>query len=117
MMAGFLARTYDVERKDGSPKPRLVLMNRWKPAQGLIGGDTQRIHSIEAQYNAITYKHLLLPVWMMGYRYSNKSYQVVVNAATAEVQGDRPYSAAKIAFAVVAGLVIAGTIAYFASQN
>ncbi|NOX58239.1 MAG: hypothetical protein GXP29_05195 [Planctomycetes bacterium] len=118
MLAGFLARTYDVELEQGF----LIAKGNFEKAlvanaKSLIGGDAQRIHSIETQYNAITYKHLLLPVWMMGYRYANKAYQVVVNAATAEVQGDRPYSAVKIAFAVVCGLVVAGGIAYVASSR
>jgi hypothetical protein len=40
-----------------------------------------------------------------------------VNGQTGKVQGERPYSAWKIAFAVVIGLIIAGTVAYFVSQN
>jgi hypothetical protein len=58
----------------------------------------------------------LLPVWMLAYRYKGKSYQVVVNAATGEVQGDRPWSAWKIALAVIAGLVVVGGI-YWLSRT
>ncbi|WP_373535766.1 hypothetical protein [Microcoleus sp.] len=75
-----------------------------------IGGDEQRVHSVSTDYNAITFKHILLPVWMCAYRYQNKQYQVIVNARTAEVQGDRPYSAWKIAGAVVSGIVFAGAM-------
>ena len=34
-----------------------------------IGGDEQRIHSMTSRYGAITFKHLLLPAWLMAYRY------------------------------------------------
>ena len=64
----------------------------------------QRIHSIDTRHDAVTYKHLLLPVWMLAYRYAKKSYQVVVNAGTGEVQGDRPWSWIKITLAVLAGI-------------
>ena len=64
-----------------------------------IGGDTQRIHDIDSRYDAITFKHLLLPVWSLGYRYRTKPHQLVINAVTGEVQGTRPYSFWKIFFA------------------
>ena len=59
----------------------------------------------------MTYKHLLLPLWLMAYRFRDKAYQVMVNAGTGEVQGDRPYSWVKIALAVLALAVVAGGIA------
>jgi hypothetical protein len=70
-----------------------------------IGGDEQRVHSMDTNYSALTYKHVLLPIWIMAYRYSGKSYRVVVNAMTGQVSGERPYSAIKIALAVIAGLI------------
>ena len=74
---------------------------------GLFGGDDQRIHNISTRYNALTYKHLLLPVWLLTYRYNEKPYRVVVNAATGEVQGERPYSWIKITLTVLAVLAVA----------
>jgi DNA-directed RNA polymerase subunit RPC12/RpoP len=117
MLAGFLARTYDVELDEGFASAKLRFDEAIEAdVRAHIGGDTQRIHSIDTQYNAITYKHLLLPIWMMGYRYAEKIYQVVVNATTAEVQGDRPYSWIKITFAIITGLAVAGGFAYLASR-
>lgn len=76
-----------------------------------IGGDEQRVHDIRSTYSQVTFKHILLPVWLSTYRFRNKVYQFLVNARTGEVCGDRPYSAWKIALAVLAGLVVAGVIA------
>jgi hypothetical protein len=75
-----------------------------------MGGDEQRVHSIFTDYSAITFKHILLPVWLCAYRYQNQRYQVMVNARTAEVQGERPYSVWKITAAVVSGVVLAGVM-------
>ena len=73
-----------------------------------IGGDDQRVHSIQTHFGALTYKHLLLPLYLLSYKYGGKSYQVVVNAATGEVQGERPYSWIKITLLVLLILAIAG---------
>ena len=75
-----------------------------------IGGDEQRISHQQTQYNGITYKHLLLPLWLLAYRYQDKVYQVAINAGTGEVQGERPYSVWKITFAILLGILIAGGI-------
>lgn len=70
-----------------------------------IGGDQQRILNAETEYSQITFKHILLPFWVAGFRFGKKSYQFIVNARTGEVQGDRPYSKWKIFFAGV-GVVL-----------
>jgi DNA-directed RNA polymerase subunit RPC12/RpoP len=111
-LAGFLARTYDIPLKDGFgiAKERIDAQISAE-VRRRIGGDEQRVWSIKSRYDAITFKHLLLPVWLLTYRFHNKPYRVYVNAATGEVQGDRPYSWVKITIAVLLGLAIAGIIA------
>jgi len=47
-----------------------------------------------------------LPVWIGAYRFQGKVYQVAVNARTGEVQGERPYSAAKIALLIAVILLV-----------
>lgn len=118
VLAGFLARTYDIPLDDGfiDARSRIDQAIRAEVRQR-IGGDTQRIHSVHSRYDAITYKHLLLPVWMLAYRYRENTYQVVVNASTGEVQGDRPYSWVKILFAVLSALALAGAAAYLYTQG
>ncbi|ATG49465.1 primosomal protein N' (replication factor Y) - superfamily II helicase [Celeribacter ethanolicus] len=83
-----------------------------------IGGDRQRIHSVDTRYSEVTYKHILLPVWFAAYKFRGKTYRFVINGRTGQVQGERPYSAWKIAFAVLLGLIAAGVIGYvYALQN
>jgi hypothetical protein len=82
-----------------------------------IGGDTQMIHYTNTTYNNPSFKHILLPVWLSAYRYNNKVYQFLINARTGEVQGERPYSAAKIALAIIGGLVLLGFILLMFSSN
>jgi hypothetical protein len=65
-----------------------------------IGGDEQRIDRVQTATSNETFQHLLLPVWIGAYRFQGKVFQVVVNARTGEVQGERPYSAMKITLLV-----------------
>jgi DNA-directed RNA polymerase subunit RPC12/RpoP len=67
-----------------------------------IGGDEQRIDSLQTSWSALTFKHVLLPVWITAYRFRGKVYRVLVNARTGEVSGARPYSRWKIALLVLA---------------
>ncbi|MCP4507510.1 MAG: hypothetical protein GY826_14105, partial [Fuerstiella sp.] len=101
MLAGHLARTYDIELDHCFQEAKSRIDETIQSdVRQRIGGDAQRVQSVNSRYEAITYKHLLLPVWLLAYRYSDKTYQVFVNAATGEVQGERPYSVWKIIFAV-----------------
>src|SRR5262249_2708413 len=71
-----------------------------------IGGDEQRIHRIDTEYSNVTFRHLMLPVWVGAYQFQGKVFQVVVNARTGEVQGERPYSVVKIALLVALILLV-----------
>ncbi|MFT5258314.1 MAG: putative RNA-binding Zn-ribbon protein involved in translation (DUF1610 family) [Saprospiraceae bacterium] len=71
-----------------------------------IGGDQQRIHQTQTQYDNVKFKHCLLPFWVAGFRFRNKTYQFVVNGRTGEVQGDRPWSYLKLALTALGALTL-----------
>ena len=81
-----------------------------------IGGDVQLIHQVNTQYSGITFKHILLPIWISAYRYHNKIYRFLVNGRTGEVQGERPWSWIKITFAVLLAALALGGM-YLATQR
>lgn len=76
----------------------------------LIPGDTHRFLKIRTQKDRLTYKHLLLPSWVAGYRYKGKVFQFLVNGQTGRIGGNKPLSAWKITIAVVLGLLVIGGI-------
>jgi DNA-directed RNA polymerase subunit RPC12/RpoP len=107
-LSGKLAHTYEVELNEGlGLAKQRIEQELTQDVRRRIGGDEQRIHSQDTAYSALTYKHVLLPVWILAYRYGGKSYRVVVNAMTGQVSGERPWSAIKIGLAVTAGLILA----------
>ena len=117
-LAGFRAETYTVQLEDGYKEAR-AYMNRMitRDVKFDIGGDQQRIHNLDTDVGALTFKHILLPVWMAAYKYRGKTYRFVVNGRTGKTQGERPYSAWKITFAVILGALAAVVIGYIAAQS
>ncbi|APX15235.1 primosomal protein N' (replication factor Y) - superfamily II helicase [Phaeobacter inhibens] len=116
-LAGFRAEAYAVELADGyseaNARMRRVIE---RDVRFDIGGDRQRIEHIDSNFSDITFKHVLLPVWLAAYKYRGKTYRFVVNGQSGRVQGERPYSAWKIASAVILALILGGAVAYFGSR-
>ncbi|MEM8586422.1 MAG: primosomal protein N' (replication factor Y) - superfamily II helicase [Pseudomonadota bacterium] len=112
-LAGFRAETYNIDVRDGFgiAQQQMDKVIRGDVRRD-IGGDVQRITGLSTRHQDVTYKHILLPVWLGAYRFNNKTYNVLVNGRTGEVQGERPWSWIKIGAAVLAGLAIAAAI-YF----
>ena len=117
-LAGFRAEGYQVDLDEGYDEARMR-MDRVieRDVKFDIGGDRQRIHQIDTHVSDVTFKHVLLPVWMAAYKYRGKSYRFVINGRTGRVQGERPWSAWKIGFAVVLGLIVAAGIGYVIATN
>jgi ribosomal protein S27E len=117
-LAGFKAQRYQIELPEGFEKAKAVMAAEiQEDVRKNIGGDEQRIESVQTVHSNVMFRHLLLPVWIGAYRFQGKVYQVVVNARTGEVQGERPYSAAKIALLVVVIIVVLIVIAMLSGKH
>jgi hypothetical protein len=66
-----------------------------------VPGDTHRNLQVQATYSDRTFKHILLPIWLVSYLFGTKSFQVLVNGYTGKITGERPYSWIKITLAVL----------------
>ncbi len=71
-----------------------------------VPGDTQRNLQVQRVYQGRSFKHVLVPVWLVSYTYGARSYQVVANGYTGQIAGEQPYSWVKILFAVLAAIVV-----------
>jgi LSD1 subclass zinc finger protein len=110
-LSGFRSEMYQVDLEEGFERARVIMAATIRrDIERDISGDHQRIHAAETRYGEISFKHILLPVWMSAFRFRDKIYRFVVNGRTGEVQGERPYSRWKIAFALllVAALIGGG---------
>jgi ribosomal protein S27E len=116
-LSGYKAQRYELDLNAGFEEAKTIMEPVIEnDVRGDIGGDVQRISSVLTSYSAITFKHILLPVYIGAYLFNQKSYQVMVNARTGEVQGDRPYSVWKIAFLILFILLVIGVIAYVSNE-
>ncbi len=68
-----------------------------------IPGDTHRNLRISTQKDGLTFKHILLPMWLATYIYNDKSYQFLINGQTGKVDGEKPLSWIKVTLAILAG--------------
>ena len=98
-LAGFITEKYTISLNDGhleSEKEAQKIADRWVRRD--IGGDTQRVSSIDMKLSDETFKHILLPVYISAYIFKGKRYNFFVNGQTGALSGKRPYSFWKIFF-------------------
>jgi DNA-directed RNA polymerase subunit RPC12/RpoP len=113
-ISGYRSETYQIGLDGGFEKARGIMdIEIRNDIKRDIGGDHQRIHAVNTSYSNITFKHILLPVWISAYRYKEKTFQFLVNGRTGEVQGERPWSWVKISLAVIGASALIGTALYF----
>jgi DNA-directed RNA polymerase subunit RPC12/RpoP len=117
-LSGWRAESYAVE-----------LMNAWPDAQGTMGnvqqgrcardvpGDTHRNLSVNNNFTRVTFKHVLLPIWIAAYRYHGKPFQFLVNGQTGEVVGKAPWSFWKIFFLCLVIAALVGAAIFWKSQS
>ena len=106
-ITGFQAEAYQVGLKAAFVTAKQMIDARVEQlVRADIGGDHQRISSLNTQYSHLTFKHILLPMWVSAYLYGGKTYRFVVNGQTGEVQGESPKSGWKIFF-LVCGILVA----------
>ncbi len=105
-LAGHLSRTYDRDVEDCLTEARQRMESDIDhTVRRDIGGDVQEIHHKDTRYRSVTYKHVLLPIWLLTVLYEGRALQVYMNGVTGEIHGQRPWSRLKIAAAVVAAIV------------
>lgn len=106
-MAGFKAESYQLGLPEAFDKARHFMDGKIRTeVRRDIGGDMQQITSLNTEYHNVTFKHILLPIWISNYKFQSKVWQFMVNARTGEVQGERPWSWVKILITVLVTLIV-----------
>lgn len=110
-LSGFRTESYQIDVKTGFDKAKVIMDDAIRVhIRKDIGGDEQRIYSLNTTYSDITFKHVLLPIWISSYKYNNKIFRFLINGRTGEVQGERPWSVWKIIFFIlfIIGVLVGG---------
>ena len=56
-------------------------------------------------FSSRTFKHVLVPIWLLVYMFGSRNFQVVVNGYTGRIAGRYPYSPWKIALLIVLAII------------
>lgn len=112
-IAGFKCEAYSIDPERGLDQAKQKMEAEIKSAiRRHIGGDRQRVKSMNVRFSDVTFKYVLLPVWGMKYKFGEKYYDVLINGQTGEIEGARPYSIAKIAAFIAAVAAGSGLVWY-----
>ncbi|HVG84490.1 MAG TPA: hypothetical protein VM820_08220 [Vicinamibacterales bacterium] len=106
-LSGHVVEHYKVvllEAAEQSHQQMLAALERLCGEQ--VPGDTHRNLRIFPTFSARTFKHVLVPIWLLTYNYGAKAFQVIVNGYTGKIAGKYPLSVWKVLLAILAVLVL-----------
>ena len=114
-LTGWVVEQYQIDLKAAAMASQARMEETMEDICGRqVPGDTYRNLNVATRLAAQTFKHVLLPVWLLTYTYGSKSYQVVVNGATGKIGGEYPISWIKVAIVTILVLL---AIAVFISLS
>jgi hypothetical protein len=117
-LSGWVVERYQIDLLAAAQSTREEMdaeMERMCDAK--VPGDTHRGLEVETDYSGQTFKHILVPIWLLTYDYGTRHFQVVINGYTGTIAGKYPKSWIKIFFAVLAFLALAGVILLVANHR
>lgn len=119
-LSGYIAERYSIGLEDGWKIAQDGIHNRLelsiaRKIERENHADRIRNLHFSTSYSNITYKYVMLPLWLSSFRFKNKTYQFVVNGQSGKVGGQSPISWIKVTFAVILSLMVIAIIYYFSS--
>lgn len=119
-IAGFAAERYAIGVKEAWEMAKQSIKGSLRNSISRLIRDRNHAQhvrnlNITTKYSDITYKYLLLPVWISSYKYKDKVYQFMVNGQTGKVSGKTPISIPKVIITVVAVIAIVALVYWMSS--
>ncbi len=110
-LAGWLAEEYSVERDVALETSLQVFRQMERDAvAAFLPGDTYSDLRVETQFSDVGSDLILLPVYLLTYRYGNRLYRFLLNGQTGKAAGDKPLSGWRVGIAVAAALALGGLV-------
>lgn len=117
-LLGFEAEEYTVGLDNGFEFAKAKMAKKIEKSIHLdIGGDIQKISTMNIQHQHVTYKNVLFPIWTASFQWKNKEYRYAMNAQTAKIIGERPYDYMKIIAIVIACISFMGIVTYMENEG
>ena len=110
-LSGHVVEHYKVvliEAAEQSQQQMHAALERLCAAQ--VPGDTHRNLRIFPTFSGRTFKHVLVPVWLLAYDYRAKAFQVIVNGYTGKIAGKYPISVWKVLLVILLVAIVVLTV-------
>ncbi|HYT66686.1 MAG TPA: hypothetical protein VEL51_09725 [Vicinamibacterales bacterium] len=105
-LSGFIVEHYQVVLLEAAQASEAAMHEKLEAlCAAQVPGDTYRNLVIHPTFSAQTFKHILVPIWLLTYTYGARVFHVLVNGATGRMAGEYPKSFWKVFFLVV-GIII-----------
>ncbi len=110
-LAGWLCEEYSVERQSAeqSSKQAFERMEQRNIAD-FLPGDTYRNLQTQTDFSRIGSDLILLPIYLLSYRYRDKLYRFLLNGQTGKAYGDKPLSVRRVSLAIGFVLLLAAAL-------
>lgn len=117
-VSGFLSERYSIGLEDGWKQAQREIQNHLElqitsKIRREHRADSVRSLRFSTTHDDITYKYLMLPIWLSSFRYKEKIYRFMVNGQTGRVGGEAPISPLRVTIAVILSLIVIVFIWYF----
>lgn len=117
-LSGWIVEQYQIDLIAAAQHSQEVMDTKTRSlCASQVPGDTHKDLQVDADFSAQTFKHILVPVWLLAYEYRRKHYQVIVNGYTGTIAGQYPKSWVKITLLVLVILAIIGGIALLSGKR
>jgi hypothetical protein len=105
-LAGWLCEEYSIDRESAEQICRTEFLRQEDAAiRAFLPGDTYRDFVSNTQFSQVNEDLILLPLYVLSYRYRDKLYRFMINGQTGKVEGDKPISWPRIWVAVALAVV------------
>lgn len=103
-LAGWPTVLYDCSLTDASLMGREVIFKQLRPeiSQMVEAGREKRNLSLGGHsWSDMTFKHILLPLWVGAYQFQGQDYRLMINGQTGKVTGAKPRDKLKMVLLIV----------------
>lgn len=116
-VAGFGAERYSIGVKAAWEKAKAAIQQKIRRnVESKIMKENFANHvrnvSVQSFFGGMTFKYLLLPVWISSFKYNGRVYQFMVNGETGHVAGHAPVSKIKVFLTILIIVIIFAFLLY-----
>ena len=108
-LAGWPTMIYDRSLSDASLLAREKVVKQMKPQLHYlieVGREKRNLNVGSGSWSGMTFKHILLPVWIGTYQFQGKEFHLLVNGQTGKVGGFKPRDTTKVVFAILISIAV-----------